>query len=188
MEKKKFIIQIDKHKCIACGKCTKICSKVKHSKLCGGCRKCVLACAVDAITLIERADNNTNNIIHKEMRKKIFKFIGGFTVAAVAFSAVTMLLWNALMPGIFGIASINFWQALGLLVLGRILFSGIGGGNFMHHHGMMNDGRKNFVHEKWMKMSPEERRKIFSHHHRHGGFFDMDESDEKRREQGNEQI
>ena len=187
MERKRFVIQIDKDKCTSCGKCTKICSKVKHPKRCTGCGKCVLACAVDAITLIERTDNNTNNIIHKEMRKKILKFIVGFIVAAVAFSAVTMLLWNALMPGIFGIASINFWQALGLLVLGRILFSGIGGGNFMHPHGMMDDGRKNFFREKWMRMTPDERRDFFRNHHRGMKHFAMEEFDEQRRDRENEQ-
>ena len=117
------------------------------------------------------------------MKTRTFKFIGGFTVAVAGFSAITMLLWNALLPNIFGIACINFWQALGLLVLGRILFSGIGGGSPMHMHG----DRKNFIREKWMKMTPEERRKIFSHHHRHGGFCDMKGFDENRREQENEQ-
>ncbi|MDR2868479.1 MAG: hypothetical protein LBV46_02935, partial [Bacteroidales bacterium] len=43
------------------------------------------------------------------------------------FSAVMMLLWNALIPAIFGLVCINFWQALGLLVLGRMLFGGFRG-------------------------------------------------------------
>ena len=122
------------------------------------------------------------------MRTRIFRFIGGFIAAAAGFSAITMLLWNALLPSIFGIACINFWQALGLLVLGRILFSGIGGGGF-HPGGMMHDKKRNFIREKWMKMTPEERRKIFSHHHRHGGFFDMEEqqADENRCAGENEQ-
>ena len=117
------------------------------------------------------------------MKTRTFKFIGGFTVAVAGFSAITMLLWNALLPNIFGIACINFWQALGLLVLGRILFSGIGGGSPMHMHG----DRKNFIREKWMKMTPEERREFFRNHHRGMKQFGMEEFDEKRREQGNEQ-
>jgi len=36
--------------------------------------------------------------------------------------AVTMWLWNWLMPVIFGLPTIGFWQALGLLVLTSILF------------------------------------------------------------------
>ena len=39
---------------------------------------------------------------------------------------VVMLLWNWLMPAIFGWPQINFWQAVGLLALCRILFGGHG--------------------------------------------------------------
>lgn len=33
-----------------------------------------------------------------------------------------MLLWNWLMPVIFGLPTISFWQAIGLSVLSSILF------------------------------------------------------------------
>ena len=39
---------------------------------------------------------------------------------------VVMLLWNWLLPAIFGWPQITFWQALGLLALCRILFGGHG--------------------------------------------------------------
>jgi hypothetical protein len=38
--------------------------------------------------------------------------------------AVTMWLWNGLMPAIFRLPEIGFWQAIGLLVLSQILFKG----------------------------------------------------------------
>ena len=38
-----------------------------------------------------------------------------------------MWLWNQLMPAIFGLHAINFWQALGMLVLCKILFGGFRG-------------------------------------------------------------
>jgi len=38
-------------------------------------------------------------------------------------SWLTQLLWNWLMPVIFGLVEITFWQALGLIVLIRVLFS-----------------------------------------------------------------
>src|SRR6266576_1407142 len=47
----------------------------------------------------------------------LFSFIGG---------EVVRLLWNWLMPPLFGWRQITFWQALGLLVLCRILFGGHG--------------------------------------------------------------
>jgi hypothetical protein len=38
---------------------------------------------------------------------------------------VLMWLWNLLLPAIFGIKMITFWQAVGLLILSKILFGGI---------------------------------------------------------------
>jgi hypothetical protein len=42
---------------------------------------------------------------------------------ASAMGLVTAWLWNALMPAVFGLPAISFWQALGLLVLSRLLFA-----------------------------------------------------------------
>lgn len=41
---------------------------------------------------------------------------------------VVKLLWNALLPTLFGWPRISVWQGLGLLVLCRILFGGLGSG------------------------------------------------------------
>jgi hypothetical protein len=41
---------------------------------------------------------------------------------------VVMHLWNWLLPTLFACRQITFWQALGVLVLSRILFGGWGGG------------------------------------------------------------
>lgn len=83
----------------------------------------------------------------------------GFLVMAAAFSAIVMLLWNWLMPAIFGLIAINFWQALGLLVLARILFGGMG---FGRNRMMMGRMRDNPIHEKWMKMTPEQREEFIN--------------------------
>jgi hypothetical protein len=40
------------------------------------------------------------------------------------FAAVTMQLWNWLMPQIFKLPTIGFWQAVGILLLSQILFRG----------------------------------------------------------------
>jgi hypothetical protein len=45
----------------------------------------------------------------------LFIFVGG---------ALVMLLWNWLLPPLFGWPVVTFWQALGLLALCRILFGG----------------------------------------------------------------
>ena len=104
-----------------------------------------------------------------------FRFAGiCIMLAAIAvFSVVVMLLWNALMPALFALPVLNYWQAAGLLILARLLFGGLGhgglrGGNDrLFHHG-------NKFREKWMNMSAEERKefiekeKDFSKFH--GGF------------------
>ncbi len=54
-------------------------------------------------------------------------------VAAAALAGVVMLLWNAVMPAVLaGARVMDYWQALGLLVLCRILFGGFRGGGGWH--------------------------------------------------------
>ena len=68
------------------------------------------------------------------MGKGRFLFFIPLGLAAIAgFTAIVMLLWNALLPDIFGITTITFWQALGILILSKILFGGFGPGKGDHH-------------------------------------------------------
>lgn len=57
----------------------------------------------------------------------------GFGLLALAFIAlmglVTMLLWNWLMPDIFGLKALNYWQAWGIMILSWILFGGLRSNN-----------------------------------------------------------
>ena len=56
-------------------------------------------------------------------------FFKGFIFAIVfitVLSLATMLLWNWLMPEIFGLTTITYLQAIGLLILSKILLTGIG--------------------------------------------------------------
>ena len=78
------------------------------------------------------------------------------------FGYVTMLLWNALMPLIFSVTSITFWQAVGLLVLARLIFGGLG-----HHRSKdWNSHRNDYVmRNKIAKMSPEEKKEFFRKMH-----------------------
>jgi hypothetical protein len=54
----------------------------------------------------------------------VVAFIVAVTGLLALFSAVTMWLWNALMPAIFKLPRISFWQAVGLLILAQIFFKG----------------------------------------------------------------
>jgi hypothetical protein len=86
----------------------------------------------------------------------IFTAIGG---------GLVMLLWNWLAPALFGLKLINFWQALGLLALCRILFGGFGLGGGSHRRSGRMDKRirermGERMRERWEQMPPEEREKV----------------------------
>jgi hypothetical protein len=53
---------------------------------------------------------------------KIFAVIGLVILIALLMTLPTMWLWNWLMPTIFGLIKIGFWQALGLNLLSGIFF------------------------------------------------------------------
>jgi hypothetical protein len=67
---------------------------------------------------------------------------------------VVMHLWNWLLPALFGWHAIGFWQALGLLVLCRILFGGFAG------RGCHRGGHRAALAERWERMTPEERERF----------------------------
>ena len=66
----------------------------------------------------------------RSLPEKIFVVIG-FVILGIGllflFGYVVMLLWNWLMPEIFGLKTLTYWQAWGLLALSCILFGRIGG-------------------------------------------------------------
>ena len=70
-----------------------------------------------------------NREVHGSPVGKVFKVIGfvilgiiGITALAVIFGLIVMWLWNALMPDIFNLPEIGYWQAVGLVVLSHIFF------------------------------------------------------------------
>lgn len=77
-----------------------------------------------------------------------------FLAAVAAFSVVVMLLWNALIPSIIGWGSISYLQALGLLVLCKLLFGGFGHRGFHFHR---HNKQHRHLHEAMKNMSKEER-------------------------------
>lgn len=52
----------------------------------------------------------------------IVLFVVVVAVMSVVVAYPVMLLWNWLMPELFGLATIDFWQALGISVLCQLLF------------------------------------------------------------------
>lgn len=87
-----------------------------------------------------------------------------FVIFAGVFGGLVMLLWNWLMPALFSLPAITFWQAVGLLLLCKILFGGFGGnhhGHHGHHHGHCHSNK---LRERWENMPPEERQRIVKLH------------------------
>jgi Ca2+/H+ antiporter, TMEM165/GDT1 family len=76
------------------------------------------------------------------------------TLFVAVFGYVVMRLWNWLMPALFGWHVVGFWQAIGILVLSKILFGGFHG-----RHGRNLHWRRRMI-ERWEKMTPEEREKF----------------------------
>ena len=89
----------------------------------------------------------------------IVKMLAIGIVAVIVFSGVTMLLWNWLMPGLFGLKMIGFAQALGLVILSKILFGGFRGGRRFGPGGPGGHWRRRMA-ERWEQMTPEEREKF----------------------------
>ena len=85
---------------------------------------------------------------------KVLKIVVLVALALTAFGFVTEHLWNWLMPAIFGLKTITFLQALGLVVLSKILLGGF------HKHGGGPRGWKRGMEERWARMTPEERERF----------------------------
>jgi hypothetical protein len=100
--------------------------------------------------------NMNKQFIRRGVRFRVGKIIGFVILGIVgvfAFGSIVMLLWNALMPEIFHLPLIGFWQALGLLLLAKILFSGFRGGP-------RGRWKRDSLKEGWANMTPEQQEKF----------------------------
>ena len=80
---------------------------------------------------------------------RMLLFVG---IAAAGLGYAVMALWNATLPAVAGFHAITFAQALGLLVLSRILFGGLRGRGSRRWRTRM--------HQRWRQMTPEEREHV----------------------------
>lgn len=91
------------------------------------------------------------------MRKRLFIIaplaLLGFAALVVIGGEVVMRLWNWLLPSLFGWRAITFWEALGLLILCRILFGRTGGAGMRSRMGRR-------MAERFETMTPEERDRL----------------------------
>jgi hypothetical protein len=74
--------------------------------------------------------------------------IGGLVlvvIMAFLFGLLVKVLWNALMPDIFGLPEIGYWQAVGLVILSHLL---VGGGHGIKHTRGRSGHREKRHHER----------------------------------------
>lgn len=85
-------------------------------------------------------------------------------IAAVAglFAALFMQLWNWLIPVLFSGPVLTYWQAVGLLVLAKIIFGGFGTGHHKKRWKSHGGWRGNWK-DRCSNMSEEDKEKWKSH-------------------------
>jgi hypothetical protein len=105
--------------------------------------------------------------------KKIAMILAAGVAAVAFFGFATMLLWNALIPELFGGPAVTFWQAVGLMVLAHILVRGWS--PWRHGHGWKHDRWKHKFEEKLAAMTPEEREKLREEYRRRCGWTPGDD-------------
>jgi hypothetical protein len=75
-------------------------------------------------------------------------------VVLTVVGAAVMLLWNALVPELFHAPRLSYGQALGILILSRLLFGGLRGRPGLWHW------RGGHWRQEWQAMTPEERERL----------------------------
>jgi hypothetical protein len=88
---------------------------------------------------------------------RVLKIILGIFIAVIVIGAVgegVQQLWNWLLPSLLGWRQITYWQAVGVLVLCRLLFGSWGG------RGFHRSNYRRRMAERWESMTPEEREKL----------------------------
>src|SRR5262245_2583224 len=87
--------------------------------------------------------------------RRVVLFILFAAIAIFVFGGVVMLLWNNVLAQVTHVSTITFIQALGILVLAKILFGGFRGG-----WGSRGYYWRRRMRDKWNNMTPEEREKF----------------------------
>jgi hypothetical protein len=88
---------------------------------------------------------------HHKKGLKVLRIIGvtllgimGAVLFGFLFALFVKLLWNWLMPLLFSLKEITYWQAFGLVILAKLLF-----GSFGHNRGNHHDHFHKKIDDKW---------------------------------------
>ncbi|AQG81926.1 hypothetical protein [Spirosoma montaniterrae] len=98
--------------------------------------------------------------------RRRFFFLPFLLIALLATSAAVFWLWNNVLVAVVAVKPVGYWQAMGLLVLARLLF---GGFRFGPPGGGPGFGGPPWR-QKWQSMSAEEREKFKAEWRRRHGY------------------
>lgn len=87
--------------------------------------------------------------------------LGFAGLLALVFGAAVMWVWNMLMPAVFGLSKITFWQAFGMVILAKLLFGGFS------PHRRDRSHKDDRLHHDWhfpWKRSKAQRQDLKSHY------------------------
>ena len=88
--------------------------------------------------------------MHTHGFAKVLQILVILLIVVAGFGQAVLQLWNHLMPQIFGLPSLTFWQAVGLMALCWILFGSWRGGRSL-------GGWRGRMRGRWDSMTPEQR-------------------------------
>ena len=92
---------------------------------------------------------------HRPFRPvKFLLFFLLFLAVLALLGFIVMSLWNWLTPALFGFKIMTYWQALGLIILCKLLFGGFRGPRGR------GDRWRGRMRQRWEQMTPEEREKF----------------------------
>lgn len=91
------------------------------------------------------------------MKKRRYLFFLFVPIVLLVLAAIVMFLWNAILPNVMHVEKLAYHQALGLLILSKILFGGL---PFLGRGRRPYFGPPPHIRAKWMNMSEEERLKF----------------------------
>jgi hypothetical protein len=83
----------------------------------------------------------------------VVKWIAIVIAFALVLGILVQLLWNWLMPALFGLGKINTAQGIGLILLSRVLFGGMG--QRREHSGYLT-GKYGFRSPAWLGRGAKE--------------------------------
>lgn len=107
-----------------------------------------------------------------------------------AASGIIMCVWNGIMPQLAGLSAIGFGQAAGIFLLCQLLSGGFVFGLLLLAAGIHIIGfhKNHEAHERWMKMSEEERREVFRRRMARFGYRERENDKTDKQADGNDDL